>query len=623
MWFPIRVHSHYSILRSISKPSSIVEKCKEQGYEACGLTDHFTVAGAVSFVKECQKNDIKPILGAEIDICNEEFDRIGTVTLLCKTKEGWQKLLKIISRGNDEFFNEGPGITLEEIKKIGTNGLLCVTGYPDSHLLYHVFNDPTTRFIAPSIKDDAYDIAFKELQNYQEIFADLLFCTELCWGKKGDNTFALNEAIYPIIKELSEKSGVKTYLDCSAYYVNPSDYIDQHILLVSGMKCKLSNRSEFTNTTKFQHLAKFFETNQFCIPSNEIDKRADNYRRSMNSISHEEILGKFEDFSILNRPLLPHFSSNDGQSESEQLRQLCRDGWKRLAERGVITDENKQEYADRVKEELSVFEEFDLCGYFLIVADYVKYCNDNGILTGSARGSVGGCLVSYLLGITKVNPIPYGLIFARFFNKGRCTKDRVSLPDIDIDFPSNKREEVIQYLKDKYGESRVCQMITYGALKGRGVLKEVMRANEACSFEMMNQITKIIPSDAAISDQIGAYDNSVLKWSLDNLKDDLKDYVWEEDGELHGEYAEVFKQAMRLEGVYKTQGKHAAGVIVSSVDIDSVAPMIRTHGEEKIAGVEMSAAEDMGLVKFDLLATSLLTKLKEVQDYVNTNSHVV
>lgn len=190
-------------------------------------------------------------------------------------------------------------------------------------------------------------------------------------------------------------------------------------------------------------------------------------------------------------------------------------------------------------------------------------------------------------------------------------KAKASLPDIDIDFPPEERENVITYLKEKYGEDRVCQMLTFGRLQGRSALKEVLRVNDSCSFDQMNEITNKIPQEAAISDKLEEMDEpSVIRWALENDPETLKEYCWEENGELQGDFSRDFAQAMRIEGTFKSQGKHAAGVVVTSTRADSIVPMVKqTRGSGKIAGMELGCLESIGAVKFDILGINALEKI--------------
>ena len=242
-------------------------------------------------------------------------------------------------------------------------------------------------------------------------------------------------------------------------------------------------------------------------------------------------------------------------------------------------------------------------------------------MVGPGRGSAAGCLISYLIGITQIDPIEFNLLFERFYNAGRNTDGHVSLPDIDIDVPGGKRDEIILYLKNKYGSTNVSQMITFGRLQGRSALKEVLRVNNACGFSEMNEITKSIPDEASISDQLAEMDEedrSIIRWSLINSAEELRDYCFiNSEDQLDGDYAEYFQQAINIEGTFKTQGKHAAGVVISSEELYKVCPMVNPKsGTEKIAGLEMADLEALGHVKFDVLGINLLDKLMMIKELV-------
>ena len=306
------------------------------------------------------------------------------------------------------------------------------------------------------------------------------------------------------------------------------------------------------------------------------------------------------------------------------MKVLARKGWKELLiNTGKVKDEVKKNiYADRFNTELQVIKDANLFGYFLIVQDIIRHVNESGWMSGPGRGSAAGCLISYLISVTQIDPVEYDLLFERFYNAGRNSADHVSLPDIDMDVPGKKRDDVILYLKDKYGHDHVSQMITFGRLQGRSAIKEVLRVNEACSFSEMNAITKSVPNEAEISDQLAEMDEedrSIIRWALINRPDDLRDFCQvTEDGKLEGDYAEYFQQAIDIEGTFKTQGKHAAGVVISKEPLHSVCPMVKQRGStEKIAGLEMTDLEALGHVKFDVLGITLLDKLMKIKELKN------
>ena len=319
--------------------------------------------------------------------------------------------------------------------------------------------------------------------------------------------------------------------------------------------------------------------------------------------------------------MLPSFECPNGISQDEYLTELCRVGWKnKLIDKDVVsTKEKKEEYAERVKHELSVIFKAGLSGYFLVVQDIVNEVKRRGWIAGVGRGSSAGSLVSYLTGITGVDPIKYGLLWARFYNEGRNTKDHVSLPDIDVDVPADHRDDIIDYIKEKYGRDKVSQMITFGKLQGRAALKEVLRINEAVSFAEMNEITKYIPNEAEISDQLELMEEkSIIRWALENEAESLEPWCKiNDDGDLIGPLEEMFKNAIRIEGTNKSQGKHAAGVIISKQKLSDVCPMIKDKNGQMIAGFEMNDLESQGHVKFDILGISLLSKIMEVVNECN------
>ena len=405
-----------------------------------------------------------------------------------------------------------------------------------------------------------------------------------------------------------------------SYYVEKSQADLHRILICSGLKVTLPRvKKDPSLVTGFNH---FFEASDWYLKDRQEAARllVDDPRMDC----FEEIFDKCENYTILNQPMLPEFETPNGESEGDYLRHLAREGWMRLLHEKIKDEDKKKEYGDQFRHEFSVIEEANLFGYFLIVWDIVDFVvNRSGWMAGPGRGSAAGCLISYLLGITQIDPIEFDLLFERFYNAGRNTEDHISLPDIDIDVPGDKRDEIIDYLKDKYGGDRVSQMLTFGRLQGRSAIKEVLRVTEACSFAEMNHITKSIPNEADISDQLALMDEderSIIKWALMNdPEEDLIDYCQINDrGELDGDYAEYFRQAIEIEGTFKTQGKHPAGVVISAEPLHLVCPMVDTKSsDDKIAGLEMADLEALGHVKFDVLAINLLDKLMYVKELIN------
>lgn len=414
-----------------------------------------------------------------------------------------------------------------------------------------------------------------------------------------------------------------------SYYVNKEDAVLHRVLLCSDIKSTLPKLQKHVKKDKngdiqvdskypeeHKDKAVFFVTDTFHIKDKEESKGLDT-----KILKH--IYDSCEDYDILHNPILPKFECPNRMTEEDYLKELCRVGWKNLLiNQGKVSDEkSKNSYLERFKEEFDVIKNANLFGYFLIVHDIIKHVNDSGWMSGPGRGSAAGCLISYLIGITQIDPVEYDLLFERFYNAGRNTENNISLPDIDMDVPATKRDEVILYLKNKYGSDKVSQMITFGRLQGKSAIKEVLRVHEACSFAEMNAISNCIPDEAKISDQLAEMDDderSIIKWALINNSDVLSDFCKLNDtGELEGEYAKYFEEAIKIEGTFKSQGKHAAGVVISAEPLRKVCPMVKQKGSnEKIAGLEMSDLEALGHVKFDVLGISLLDKLMHIQRIV-------
>ena len=404
------------------------------------------------------------------------------------------------------------------------------------------------------------------------------------------------------------------------YYTEKEQAELHRILLCSKLKTTLPKVRRNGLTKDQEEWSRFFESNDFYLKDkSEVSKIVVDDPRME---EFDEIFNKCENYNILNQPMLPTFATPNGETEKEYLRTLARQGWRDLLGDTVTSEEGRKVYGDRFRKEYDVIENANLFGYFLIVWDILNWCRDQGWMVGPGRGSAAGCLISYLIGITQIDPIEFDLLFERFYNAGRNTEDHISLPDIDMDVPGDKRDEIIAHLKEKYGNYNVSQMLTFGRLQGRSALKEVLRVNNACGFGEMNEMTKYIPDEAAISDQLSVMDEedrSIIKWALMNNADDLRDYCYIDDsGQMQGDFAEYFQQAIDIEGTFKTQGKHAAGVVISAEPLFKVCPMVnQKSGGEKIAGLEMNDLEALGHVKFDVLGINLLDKLMKIKELIN------
>jgi DNA polymerase-3 subunit alpha len=600
-YIPLHVHTHYSLQLGISKPKDIIKRCKTLGIPACAITDTYNIAGTVNFYKSMVSAGIKPLLGSEIKV--RDKSHIGKISIIAKNTSGWKNLIKITSASNNkDTFDKEPLIDLDLIPKIiNEQNLICITGYYES-LTWKQITDN-------NILVSEYESSFLEnTQRLISIFGEDNFFIERQMFDNYYNQIPIMEKI----KLLCDKHNINRIAGIESYYCDKEDSADQKILICSKLKTTLPEISKkiINNTeTGYNH---FFSSENFYILDNDTINELYDETEIQNT---KKIADMCEDFSPLNKPMLPNFNyPSQFDNSSDYLRHLCREGWRKKIQ-NKIDKTNQNEYVDRIKNELTVLDGAGLSSYFLIVRDILEFVRKNNWLAGPGRGSAAGCLVSYLIDITNID---------RFYNVGRNTKDRISMPDIDVDVPIDHRDDIIQYIKDRYGEDKVGQMITFNTLKGKGALKEVLRVYGNISFEEMNNITKHIPDEAKIADELQEAkdedgDVSIIKWSLENYPEKFKEWCEiDEHGNLSGPLAKRFEQAIRIEGTKFNQSKHAAGIAISAKKLGDICPMIfDTKTQKYIAGLEMNDLEALGVIKFDILGIALLDKIMFVNSIIN------
>jgi DNA polymerase-3 subunit alpha len=669
-WFPLHVHTHYSLLDGLSKPEQLAYRAVKLGYGGCAVTDHGSVSGAVDFMKamgaackhcgygkvkhspkgellvageQCpgfEKASLKPILGCEFYLSagdsklqEKTNSSLSHLCVLAKNREGWTNLIHATSASNspDRFYRK-PRLTLEEVAGFSNGKFIAFSGHLGSDLASILFTDPKAAYAARSLDDvrgllhpewkkRAKDLAAK----YASLFGAENFFVEIQLID-GDNTPAA-VGVAKCLRVIAKEMGLRSLATCDAHYAAQEDAGDQRVLLASNLRTNLEEirrqmeRAAIGEDEEFG-LSAFFRSRRYHVPSFEELRPIHTDEELHNAVLIGEMCEKYD---LSNRPMLPVFTCPDNGKPDDFIKKLCREGW---FEKYSHIDKNHAkhgEYGQRVKYELEVITEAGLSSYFLIVWDIIKYAHSQGWITGLGRGSAAGCMVSDLLDITDLDPIEYDLDFDRFYNKGRNTKDRVSLPDIDCDFPVRQREKVIDYIRNKYGHDHVCQISTFGRMQGKGALKEVFRAHARLSYDEMNEITRHIPQDSSISDDLQEMmeesgDSSIIRWALENNAAALKPYcVQNEDGSLDGPLAADFAQAIRLEGTKKSRSKHAAGVVISPVPLANICPMVLdSSSDELVAGFEMNAVESIGLVKFDILGVAVLDKLMGAVEFAST-----
>ena len=605
---PLHLHTHYSLLDGLSKPEDVASRCNKLNMTSCAITDHGSISGSINFFQTMKNNNIKPILGVELYVSEEdshihskENRKLSHMLLLSKNLQGWKNLIEIVSESNrPENYYYKPRLDINKLKdKISQGNIIGMSGHPGSYLANKIYQEDN--FVS--------DVQIeKEIGFLSEIFGKDNFFVE---AQLMDTENKYQQIVGKKLRDVCNLNKIPKIASIDAHYCEKYDSVDQRILLCSNLKMTLPQVASKLSGGENFGLDSFFKSDNYHVLSHE----EINEVNTEDEIDNTNLVDSMcEDYDILETPNLPDFKCPKGYDPAEYLRQLCRNGWREKIATGV--DESlHQTYVDRIKYELDVLQGADLSSYFLIVQDIVNHVRQQNWLPGPGRGSAAGCLVSYLIGITAIDPIKYDLIFERFYNAGRNTGGRVSMPDIDVDVPMDQRESIIDYIKDTYGQDKVSQMITYNTLKGRGALKEVLRVYSNISFEEMNQITKHIPDEAKIADELQEMkDASIIKWALENNPKQLKDWCHIKDDKLEGPLAKRFEQAIRLEGTKCNQSKHAAGIAISQSSLASICPMIYDAKTKKnIAGLEMNDLESIGVVKFDILGIGLLDKMMGVQ----------
>jgi len=613
-YIPLHVHSEYSLLDGLSQTKDIVARLEEIDAPSCALTDHGTLSGAVDFQKTMCFQSFKPILGCEMYLCSEdasikspENKTLKHQVVLAKNLLGWKELLSMVSLSNrpNQFYHK-PRLDLGQFSTIAGNAngnLISFSGHLGSLLADSVLNNP-----------DWQKCGEQEAKRLEEMFGKGNFFIEIQLIDSEINQAA--KEVGEKLREISKITGIPCVATPDAHYARREDAHDQRVLLCTAFRKSIGEIQDDIKAGRSQSLQSFFESNNYHIPSYEDMKQFHTDEELDSTLSIEAAC---ESYDILNAPTPPSFECPENMPTDIYLKKLCQEAWSRKMKHIEQGSDTFDQYGKRVKKELDIFSETGLAGYFLIVRDILNYARSKGYLTGPGRGSAAGCMVSYLLGITQIDPLEYRLIFERFYNAGRNADGHVSMPDIDIDVPKCGRADIIEYIKQKYGKDNVAQIVTFQTLKGRAALKRVMASRGNIGFDEQNTITSHIIDEAKIADELQDMKDelgtsSIILWALENSSDKLKEWCEVgEDGVLEGKFSKIFEQAMRLEGTKIIQSKHAAGVVISPQPIRNVCPMILDREEKDLlAAFEGPSCEDVGLLKLDVLGITMLDKIMEV-----------
>lgn len=624
MYTPLSCHSDMSLLIGVSQPDQIGNRLEELGLNACAITDYGSVCHAVKFqtaLKETKDDDgnlirttKKAILGNKFYVCNGNVSdqtqtnkKLNHQVILAKNYNGWKDLVELTSISNQpENFYYKPRIDYDLMKQFGSNNnLISFSGHLGSTLADAIL-------VNGQLHSDWEKIGCRWANLLQDMFGHGNFFIEI--QTIDQDKCPIIKTLAGALRDISKATGIPCVGTPNSHYTSKDRAIDQKVLLCRNMNTTFRKFRSHYDDDEF---TRFFRSDNYHLPSFEEMLLVN----TPEELDNSNLIASMCDVYVLgNKPLLPKLTSPSGDDENEYLRQLCREGWKKKVD-GVIPKSEHAVYADRVKRELEVLQGAGLSSYFLILADVLRYMKEREWLAGPGRGSAAGCLVSYLTDITKVDPIKYKLLFERFYNAGRNTKDKISYPDIDTDVPIAKREQIVQYINNKYGNDKVSQIATYQTIKGRGAIRTVFNAYGNHSNQEINDITNLFPDEATIADDLNEMkeedgESSIIRWVLQNEPEKLEAYCkLNHDGTLSGELALEIEQAIRLEKTKISQGKHPSGIVVCSEPLHKVCPMIFDPKTKKqILGFDMGDAEGAGLIKIDILGNQALDKLMTISE---------
>lgn len=553
----LHCHSEYSLLDGLMRTREMVKKAKEFGMPAVALTDHGVMYGIVEFYKNAEKEGIKPIVGCEIYVApRSRLDKQAMsgpsafhLVLLAKNYKGYQNLCKLDSIAALEGFYYNPRIDKEVLREY-SEGLIGLSACLKGEVQF-------------CLNNKEFDRAKEIAQEYQSIFAPGDFYLEMM-----DHGIPEQQRILPHLARLSQETGIKLIATNDVHYPNKKDADAHDVLLCVQTGKTLDDPGRMK-----------YATDQFYFKSpDEMNTLFAEYPDAVANTL--EVAEKCNLKLELGKNILPDYPVPEGFTKETYLEHLCNEGVERRY--GGFT----QEIRDRLKVELDVINGKGLAAYFLIVRDFIKYARDNDIPVGPGRGSAAGSILAYAIDITDVDPIKYGLIFERFLNP-----ERVSLPDIDTDFCQSRREEVIKYVTEKYGQDKVSQIVTFGRMKARNAIRDVGRVY-GIPLNFVDKLAKLVPFGANLKEAI----------ETPEMKD-----LYDNDNQAK----KLLDMAIQLEGLARNSSIHAAGVVISQVPITDCAPLYKMKNDEVVVQYDMNYSADIGLLKMDFLGLRNLTILDD------------
>ena len=568
----LHVHTEYSLLDGSNKIKEYVDRVRELGMDSAAITDHGVMYGVIDFYRAARAAGINPILGCEVYVApGSRFDReAGSgddryyhLVLLAENNQGYSNLMKIVSKGFVEGFYYKPRVDLSLLEKYH-EGIIALSA---------CLAGEVARFLTRGMYEDAKKAALR----YQDIFGKGNFFLEL-----QDHGIPEQQNVNQQLLKMHRETGIELVATNDVHYTLAEDAQPHDVLLCLQTGKKLADEDRMR-----------YEGGQYYVKSPEEMERLFPYAPEALENTHK-IAQRCHVEIEFGVTKLPKFDVPEGYTSWEYLNELC---FKGLEERyQPVTEELKE----RLNYELSTIRNMGYVDYFLIVWDFIKYARDHDIMVGPGRGSAAGSLVAYTLGITQLDPIRYDLLFERFLNP-----DRVSMPDIDVDFCFERRQEVIDYVRRKYGDDCVVQIVTFGTLAARGVIRDVGRVMDL-PYAQVDTIAKMIPQELNITIDKALQMNPEFK------------KAYEEQKEIH----DLIDTAKRLEGLPRHTSMHAAGVVISQKDVSEYVPLSRASDGSIVTQFTMTTLEELGLLKMDFLGLRTLTVIQNAVHLIEQDAGV-
>ena len=565
----LHVHTEFSLLDGSNKVREYVSRVKELGMDSAAITDHGVMYGAIDFYKAARAAGVKPILGCEIYVApNSRFDREAGhgedryyhLVLLAENNQGYQNLMKIVSKGFVDGYYYKPRVDMEVLETYH-EGIIALSA---------CLAGEVQRYLVRGMYEEAKEVAYK----YERCFGRGNFFLEL-----QDHGIPEQKTVNTQLLRLSQETGMELVATNDVHYTYADDYEAHDILLCIQTGKKLSDENRMR-----------YEGGQYYVKSEEEMKSLFPY--AVQAVENTQKIADRCNVEIeFGVTKLPHFEVPEGYDSWTYLNKLCHEG---LVRRYPDTHE---QIAPRLDYELNVIKNMGYVDYFLIVWDFINYARTHDIPVGPGRGSAAGSLVSYTTGITNIDPIRYSLLFERFLNP-----ERVTMPDIDIDFCFERRGEVIDYVVEKYGKDCVTQIITFGTLLAKGVIRDVGRVMDL-PYSFCDTIAKMIPNELGITIDKALVMNPELRGMY----------------ETNAEVKTLIDMSKRLEGLPRHSSMHAAGVVISQEAMDEYVPLSRASDGTLTTQFVMTTIEELGLLKMDFLGLRTLTVIKNAVDLIKKN----